>query len=105
LDTEWLLSTLFDASLLLTFSRRQRRLFFRQIEPKPGLGNHILSFMGRWLDSCSTAGNDLFIISRPGFGSFGALLVPRQTAWRQRVKHQNTESVGLTVESHGLAAM
>jgi len=29
LDTEWLLSTLFDASLLSTFkSRRKRRLFF-----------------------------------------------------------------------------
>jgi hypothetical protein len=28
LDIEWLLSTLFDASLLSTSSRRQRRLFF-----------------------------------------------------------------------------
>ncbi len=28
MDIEWLLSTLFDASLLSTSSRRQRRLFF-----------------------------------------------------------------------------
>lgn len=28
MDFEWLLSTLFDASLLSTSSRRQRRLFF-----------------------------------------------------------------------------
>jgi len=28
LDIEWLLSTLFDASLLSTLSRRRRRLFF-----------------------------------------------------------------------------
>jgi len=28
LDVEWLLSTLFDASLLSPLSRRKRRLFF-----------------------------------------------------------------------------
>ena len=31
MDFEWLLSTLFDASLLSTSSRRQRRLFFVRV--------------------------------------------------------------------------
>jgi len=39
LDTEWLLSTLFDASLLIPSSRRQRRLLFL-----PKFQGHRLAF-------------------------------------------------------------
>jgi len=48
MDIEWLLSTLFDASLLSTLSRRQRRLFFvpfwgSAFALSP-LGNYVASF-------------------------------------------------------------
>jgi len=36
MDVEWLLSTLFDASLLSTSSRRQRRLFFVPFRDRSG---------------------------------------------------------------------
>jgi len=37
MDVEWLLSTLFDASLLSTSSRRRRRLFFVSIWVNAGV--------------------------------------------------------------------
>jgi hypothetical protein len=52
MDIEWLLSTLFDASLLSPSSRRQRRLFFvpfwvkpRRRRRRPRLrGNYVTNF-------------------------------------------------------------
>jgi len=53
MDIEWLLSTLFDASLLSTSSRRQRRLFFVPFRDSRGAmvaaplslpGNYVIKF-------------------------------------------------------------
>jgi hypothetical protein len=61
LDTEWLLSTLFDASLLSTSKPPETAasffLWFRNIT-----GNHIESFLQPPLDTRPQARNDLFII-------------------------------------------
>jgi len=69
LDTEWLLSTLFDASLLNHFKPPVFGGFFLH----PAFGNHNCGLSARRLDSRSAGSNDLFTISRPRFGSFGKM--------------------------------
>jgi hypothetical protein len=52
MDVEWLLSTLFDASLLSPSSRRQRRLFFCSVSGQtcPD-GYHFVNIAAERLDS------------------------------------------------------
>jgi hypothetical protein len=62
LDTEWLLSTLFDASLLSTFKAAGNGgSFLRHANPA---GNHIRHCHVPRLDSRPRARNDLFIIKK-----------------------------------------
>ena len=63
LDVEWLLSTLFDASLLSPSSRRQRRLFFVPFRASPRIappacsrGNYVRIFSIPVLDSDTMTG-------------------------------------------------
>jgi regulator of CtrA degradation len=61
MDGEWLLSTLFDASLLSTLSRRKRRLFFGfcdkcLVSCHFSLGYHFVNFVSGALDSPGSGG-------------------------------------------------
>jgi hypothetical protein len=62
LDTEWLLSTLFDASLLSTSKAAGNGGFFLTLWFRNITGNHIESFLPPPLDTRPQARNDLFII-------------------------------------------
>jgi hypothetical protein len=61
MDIEWLLSTLFDASLLSTSSRRQRRLFFLSHSGTPGAAMvaALLSFRGNYVAKFAICGLDI----------------------------------------------
>ncbi|MET0720467.1 MAG: hypothetical protein ABWY64_06505, partial [Tardiphaga sp.] len=65
LDTEWLLSTLFDASLLSTSKPPETAALFWRHATVTSAGNHKIFFNFSKLDSPPSARNDLFIISRP----------------------------------------
>jgi len=80
LDTEWLLSTLFDASLLLTLAAGNGGFFSPGSQGCGGVGNHISRLPVALLDSRQPAGNDLFIISRLGLGWSGWVRAWRATA-------------------------
>jgi hypothetical protein len=90
LDTEWLLSTLFDASLLNHFKPPVFGGFFFASErdkfPVRRLGNHNFGLSARVLDSRPAGSNDLFTISRPRFGSFGETPVKWQSESHPHVK-------------------
>ena len=95
LDTEWLLSTLFDASLLSTFKSRQKwRLFFCLVVCGHAVFamETISALDASWLDSGSGPRNDLFIIKIP------ALLVREALT----MSDQSRNEAGLVVLSERL---
>jgi hypothetical protein len=79
LDTEWLLSTLFDASLLSTLKAAGNGgSFFGGVRGRQlRVGNHKYFFNFTLLDSRSRTRNDLFIISHPLRAGFEIIRVRR----------------------------
>jgi hypothetical protein len=60
MDFEWLLSTLFDASLLSTSSRRKRRLFFCSVPFRGNCDSGVLSSLGNYVgrNAAAASGQD-----------------------------------------------
>jgi hypothetical protein len=84
LDTEWLLSTLFDASLLSTLKPPETAALFLGLRLRLGhprsvnrVGNHKYFFNFTPLDSDARTRNDLFIIRQPIRADFEIIRVRR----------------------------